>query len=60
MASSQSTASICRVPDEESDQLVTRIRKLRWMGMEEDARRLQLSVSRDQVAILRSEPSETD
>ena len=44
-----------------SDELVQRIRKLRWMGMDEEAEQLQSALRDvDQAAILLSGPSDTD
>jgi hypothetical protein len=51
------------VPDRQDDrELALRVRKLRWMGMEEDAKRLQLALFRvcPDLRVISSEPSETD
>jgi len=58
------TALDCsKQPDAATNDLVKRIRKLRWMGMEEEAKRLQAELTRRSAAECDSviaTPRETD
>ena len=48
-------------PQRASAELVKRIRKLRWIGMEEDAERLQIALSRlPSEECVFAEPHDTD
>jgi len=62
MTLQHSTHEVPAEPDSRADDLVKRIRKLRWMGMEQEAEELQVELTRRRATAdcVIATPRETD